>query len=202
MTRYDIINKIISKYEFSRYLEIGVDQGKSFEHIKCAEKVGVDPDSPLDYVLKLTSDEFFETYQGEPFDLIFIDGLHHAKQVIRDIDNALQCLSTNGYIVVHDTMPSDEIRQRVPRESLFWNGDVWKAIHFYRTQRNDVELFTMNCDHGCTVIRRGTQLPLPYHGEGLTWEYFVQHKKELLNLKEPQSLDQYLRPSLSKKMFL
>ncbi len=42
---------------------------------------------------RMTSDEFFRQYQGPPFDLIFIDGLHLSEQVLTDIKNALQWLS-------------------------------------------------------------------------------------------------------------
>ncbi len=41
----------------------------------------------------MTSDDFFRQYQGPPFDLIFIDGLHLSQQVLTDVKNALQWLN-------------------------------------------------------------------------------------------------------------
>ncbi len=41
----------------------------------------------------MTSDDFFRQYQGPPFDLIFIDGLHLSEQVLTDVRNSLDWLS-------------------------------------------------------------------------------------------------------------
>ena len=198
MIRYDVINKIISSHKFTRYLEIGIEEGNCFRQVNCAEKTGVDPECALDFVIKLTSDNFFLNYTGPQFDVVFIDGLHHADQVIKDIENALCCLNPIGYIVVHDTLPYRKIHQKVPRSSSVWTGDVWKAIHYLRTKKTDLEIFTLDCDYGCTVIRKGKQDLLSYEGEPLTWDYFLRNKVEFLNIKRPYYLDEYLSAKIAK----
>ena len=39
---------------------------------------------------------YYLNHCDEKFDLIFIDGLHHADQVKRDFENSLRCLNDNG----------------------------------------------------------------------------------------------------------
>ena len=61
----------------------------------------------------MTSDAFF-LQNKQLFDLIFIDGLHHSHQVLRDINNALRWLSPSGTIVLHDCNPWIEGRAEYP----------------------------------------------------------------------------------------
>lgn len=44
----------------------------------------------------------------QKFDLVFIDGLHHSDQVLKDINNSLSFLEPNGVIMCHDILPSSE----------------------------------------------------------------------------------------------
>jgi hypothetical protein len=95
MDRTELINKLIQKYNYRRYLEIGVDSGWCFHQIECFHKDGVDPGSDgqpqgtfkTQISYPVTSDEFFSTYAPslERYDIILIDGLHHSEQVDRDI---------------------------------------------------------------------------------------------------------------------
>ena len=48
----------------------------------------------------MTSDEFFEKYPEEKFDVIFIDGLHHYDQCQKDTINALKKLNESGIILL------------------------------------------------------------------------------------------------------
>lgn len=127
INRTEEIQKIIDANGFKSYLEIGLGNGVNFKAIKCEKKIGVDPDVKfLSNNFKVTSDKFFEQID-EKYDLIFLDGLHHSDQVGRDIVNAWNCLNKGGIIVIHDVKPLDEVCQRVPRESVAWTGDVWRA---------------------------------------------------------------------------
>ena len=71
------------------------------------------------------------------YDIIFIDGLHHDYQVIRDIENSLNHLSDNGVIVCHDCLPFSEVMQRQEECYGEWTGDVWKAIAKFRIERTN-----------------------------------------------------------------
>src|SRR5574337_522640 len=98
----------------SRYLEIGVWAGDS---LRCAlpdtEAVAVDPSEPCEYartrpnttVLQGTSDAFFDAYaSSEPFDMIFVDGLHEFGQVARDFGNSISVLHPFALLVIHDVV--------------------------------------------------------------------------------------------------
>ena len=133
--RWDIINHLIQKYNFVNYLEIGVFKGECIERINISHKDGVDPAAegfthPLTNY-PITSDSFFELIKDHPeikYDIIFIDGLHHASQVRLDIINSLKHIKENGFILLHDCNPQTFSSQIIPRQTICWNGDVWKAF--------------------------------------------------------------------------
>lgn len=189
MHRIDIINRYISKYKFEKYLEIGVADGICIERVSAKYKDGVDPSYSHRRGLvnhRMTSDEFFQKIEDSNilYDFIFIDGLHHTEQVDKDIANSLKHLSPNGIIMLHDTNPGSYESQLVPRTQTLWNGDVWKSVVKLRCSNPDLEIFTIDTDFGCAVLRRGNQklydkVPL---NAALNWNYFCVNKKELLNL--------------------
>lgn len=147
--RWDLIQHIIDKYSFNNYLEIGCDKDQSFSKIRIKNKVGVDPISGG--TIRDTSDNFFK-YNNQKFDIIFIDGLHHYKQVAKDIKNSLKILNPNGYILIHDCLPRSIAHQAVPRYRGSWNGDVWKSIVEMRTLAN-IDTYTCQIDFGVGVIK-------------------------------------------------
>jgi hypothetical protein len=152
-SRTEIINLTLSKFSKETvYLEIGVRRPEdNFNKINSSKKYSVDPGienpkNPVDF--PFTSDEFFyKLKKGEilskdiRFDVIFIDGLHLANQVERDIENSLSFLSENGFILLHDCNPPTEWHAReeyyydlTPAEK-FWNGTTWKAFYKYRADQ-------------------------------------------------------------------
>ena len=150
ITRHNLIQKSIDKNNFKNYLEIGCDDNINFNAIKIENKIGVDPVSGGNY--KDTSDNFFKK-NSLKFDCIFIDGLHHYKQVLKDINNSIDCLENNGTIFVHDCLPISKSHQAVPRYRSIWNGDVWKAIVEIRT-KPDIETKTVLIDQGVAILKK------------------------------------------------
>ena len=146
--RIDLINHVINKYNYKKYLEIGCHNNEVFNKIKI-EKIGVDPVSGGNF--KGTSDKFFEQNK-ENFDCIFIDGMHEYKQVKKDIINSIKFLNKNGIIILHDCLPKSISHQRVPRTRYSWNGDVWKAVVEARTWKH-VDTFTVLSDQGLGIIK-------------------------------------------------
>lgn len=146
--RWDLIEYLIKKYNYSNYLEIGCDRDQLFSKVKIQNKVGVDPFSGG--TVRKTSDKFF-LENNEKFDIVFIDGLHIYSQVKKDILNSVQCLKPNGIVLVHDCMPDSVGKQAVPRYKMQWNGDVWKAIVDLR-QKNNLEIYTCEIDQGIGII--------------------------------------------------
>lgn len=180
--RNNLINVLIKKINAKKYLEIGVSNGQNLAKINCEYKVGVDPDTNSPATFHITSDEFFKN-NNEKFDIIFIDGLHHADQVLRDILNSLEVLNDNGYIVCHDMNPVSKEHQLIPARPGIWNGDCWKAFVELRSTRNDLEMYVVNTDHGCGIIKKGKQNAINITEE-LTYENFDKNRKEWLNIIE------------------
>ena len=181
MNRTKIIQSLINKVNAKSYLEIGIDNGKNFQTIICNKKVSVDPNTETIAMHHLTSDVFFKK-NTDTFDVIFIDGLHHADQVYRDIINSLAVLNDGGYIICHDMNPLQESHQAIPFVSGTWNGDCWKAFVQLRYERNDLQMHVVNVDHGCGVISKGSQIPVELMNLPLEYNFFDVNRKEWLNL--------------------
>ena len=146
--RWDLIEYLIKKNNYSDYLEIGCDQDQLFSKVKIKNKTGVDPSSGGN--VRKTSDDFFKDNKDK-FDIVFIDGLHIYDQVKKDILNSVDCLKENGIILVHDCMPDSLGKQAIPRYKMQWNGDVWKAIVDLR-QKDNLNIYTCEMDQGIGVI--------------------------------------------------
>ncbi|MEX8547366.1 MAG: class I SAM-dependent methyltransferase [Mucilaginibacter sp.] len=163
---------------------------------------------------ELTSDDFF-IQQKEyikkigGIDVIFIDGLHLYEQVATDINNALQYLNEGGVILIHDCNPlseaaairaysSEEAAQaNHPEWANQWNGDVWKAIVKFRSERKDLEIKVFNCDHGIGMVRPGKpENALDYSKEqveNLVYQDLKTKREQLLNLKSPETFPDFIQ---------
>lgn len=185
MYRFDIINYLAKKINAIDYLEIGVYKGYSFERVNIINKDGVDPEGQSEHTnFRITSDKFFDYIKPDKlYDIIFIDGLHLYEQSLKDFNNSLLHLKPNGYVVFHDTSPPTE--KHATEEWILdaWNGTVYKTIVKLRSERDDLNIFTVDTDWGVTVVCRGEQTPLNLDlNECLNFEYFDKNRKELLNL--------------------
>jgi hypothetical protein len=169
--RTEIINFILSQFNRETcYLEIGVrNPDNNFNHILANKKYSVDPgieymQNPVDF--KLTSDDFFEElsqnrilFSGIKFDVIFIDGLHLAEQVDRDISNSLNFIKDDGFIILHDCNPPTEWHAREEFSFNFtpagnsWNGTTWKAFMKWRFNSN-VYSCCINSDWGVGILSK------------------------------------------------
>lgn len=196
MYRFDIINHFITKYNFVNYLEIGVFNGECIEAVIAEHKDGVDPGNEgvvhpkVNY--PITSDEFFDLIKGHDiqYDIIFIDGLHHSEQVIKDITNSLIHSIDKGVIVMHDCNPPTKAHAQVPRNGQReWNGDTYKAFLQSRIDNPQHKHFVVNDDWGVGVILK-SQGDFPIDKDELqqgidSWDYFNQNRDKLLNLITP-----------------
>lgn len=183
--RWDLINYLVEQNNYQRYLEIGVqDYYCNCDKIKADYKYAVDPSprNKCDFIG--TSDAFFGQHDpAEKFDIIFIDGLHHSDQVLKDINHSLNILEEGGTIVVHDCLPEREIEQFKHVVEGSWTGDVWKTMVHLKGTRADLEIRTVDHDWGCGIIRRGSQeLIKKYEIEELTWPIYENYRDELLGV--------------------
>ncbi len=134
------------------YLEIGIDQGSSFDIVRPATRaVGIDPTpslqsapGPNHRVFAQTSDDFFERNDvievlgGKTIDLAFIDGMHLLEFALRDFINVERYCSPDSTILIHDVYPIDAISAARERSSRFWSGDIWRLVLILKKYRPDV----------------------------------------------------------------
>lgn len=160
MMRYDIINGLIGRRKYSTFLEIGTFRGETFDRVVCEHKVSVDPDPASPATCHCTSDEYFSEPWCPKFDIVFIDGLHWAPQVWKDITNSLDHLNPGGTIVMHDCLPRTEKMQMPDMKSHQdeeWTGDTWKA--YYKALKELPYLvYVIDADYGCGII--DTSIPV------------------------------------------
>lgn len=188
----DLLNALIEKYSLKSYLEIGVQNpANNFDKINVSfVKIGVDPEFDGDIkgngfaLLKLSSDEFFEMNDNTGrFDLIFIDGLHHADQVRRDFENALRCLSEHGFIVIHDVLPTHEHGTLVPRQSKQWWGTVYKWAMNISTYPG-IGYKTFNIDEGCMLVWKDVSKVANTEGYREDYNNYLNCATEAMNVTD------------------
>lgn len=199
-SRTEIINYLLSSLDReTTYLEIGVrNPDDNFNKVNASTKYSVDPGvefdaNPVDF--KLTSDAFFESIKmgeilsGVKFDVIFVDGLHLADQVERDIQNSLEFIKEDGFVILHDCNPLSVWHARelydykLSPAGGHWNGTTWKAFAKARL-RTDISSCCIDTDWGIGIISKTKNLGTPNKVDNPYFEYFIleENRKETLNL--------------------
>lgn len=199
--RYDIINLLLRHTQARRYLEIGLrNPADNFDRIRADYKVSVDPGLEVQInqaTFPLTSDDFFAGLRAgkldlacDRFDIIMIDGLHLAEQVYRDYSYAMEILSSDGFLVIHDCNPPTvfHARENYGEEGPaghFWNGTTWKAFQRIRAE-TDRRTVVVDTDWGVGVLMNGVdatddklELSINPFYEYLT---FAANRQAILNL--------------------
>ena len=198
LNRSDILHRLVTRFGYTTYLEIGTGGGGTFRKLPLEQKVGVDPKlrrwSLFESRVKKTTSNRFFARNRQRFDLIFIDGLHVASQVYQDIYNSLAVLREGGTIVVHDCLPKSEAQQRVPRSQSSWTGDVWRAI-LKAGQDQELTTFVFDVDKGCGVVRRSgaadtPRLPTEMDplSDEISWQSFCENRHRWLRIYPPEEI--------------
>jgi len=152
--KYRALELIHSLVLPKRYLEIGVQRGRSLCVSKCSS-VGVDPNPKIkaevmrtweygkQYKLYTeTSDEYFSRLEANDFipDLVFIDGMHLIENVLRDFINVERISHPKTVILIDDVSPVHPAQAERVRKTHAWTGDVWKIIPILKEYRKDLIL--------------------------------------------------------------
>jgi hypothetical protein len=186
VTRNRVVQSVLDLFDAPDYLEIGVNKGMTFNALKAATKVAVDPKFLFDFNAvaaevpgtsfhETTSDDFFGRIaaRGAGFDVIYLDGLHTAEQTIRDLINAISFLKPNGVIIIDDVFPCsyvaslpDRHETRVIRKATgdtlgAWMGDVYRLVFFVETFCQQFNYCTVNNNHGQLVMWREPRESVP-----------------------------------------
>jgi len=211
INRTVLIQDFIDRNKATNYLEIGVERGINLIQIDAPVKIAVDPkfkipgglvSIPNAHFYEMTSDDFFKSdfiprLEKEGLDIAFVDGLHTYEQSLQDALNCLKYLNEGGIVFMHDCYPSSKAAAnpsmkkaiQMPSFTGAWMGDVWKALVWLSTFRDDLHVMTLNLDCGLGVIRKGKpENKLNYTEEEIknfTYEDFLKIGPEkLINLKE------------------
>lgn len=96
MGRVKLVRYLVERFGYKSYLEIGCDANQTFgksQTLFANYAYCVDPNQGGTH--RMTSDAYFAKNKLR-YDLIFVDGLHDAIQVLKDVDNALRVLNDGG----------------------------------------------------------------------------------------------------------
>ncbi|SBS75563.1 hypothetical protein MHPYR_260034 [uncultured Mycobacterium sp.] len=151
---FRILARIHEYLKPATYLEIGIDQGDSFEIVMPETlALGVDPNprpqkplGPNQRVFAQTSDDFFERRDvvselgGMTLDLAFIDGMHLFEFALRDFINLEKYCAPDSIILIHDVYPIDATSAARDRASWFWSGDIWRLILALKKYRPELSV--------------------------------------------------------------
>jgi len=207
--RVAIVQAELDRFDGARYLEIGVNTGVLFLHVRARRKIGVDPLPAVPAwkralhpntlrrgrLIEATSDAYFASLRSEErFDVVFVDGDHAYRQSLRDIENALARLAPRGVVLVHDCNPQSAGAASPDSRDAGsgpWCGDVWKAIAHLRATRAELHVETLDIDFGIAVLRarqegdrRAIELD-PALIEKMGYSDLEANRAELLGLRAP-----------------
>jgi len=168
------INALLGMFDRpTRYLEIGVQSGITFDSVNSDHKTAVDPLFLFDAVDDASktyhqepSDVFFGLHRQGPFDVVFLDGLHNFEQTLRDFINATSFLANDGYILIDDVRPSslpaslrdldhaNLLRKALNKKSGHWMGDVYRVVYFIDSFFQQFKFQLVDHDHCQAVVWR------------------------------------------------
>ncbi|MBV9407621.1 MAG: class I SAM-dependent methyltransferase [Candidatus Eremiobacteraeota bacterium] len=161
------LERIYATLRPATIVEIGVFEGASLARIRPPTiAIGIDPTPRVMYPLAAethlfaeTSDAFFANERARallgdrPLSVGFIDGLHVFEQALRDFIGLEALCGPNSVIMLHDTVPFDEVTQMRERYTTFHTGDVWKVILCLKHYRPDLTISTIaTWPSGLTIV--------------------------------------------------
>jgi hypothetical protein len=186
VSRSGVVQAVLNLFEDPDYLEVGVNQGKTFNALHARSKVAVDPKFLFDHqkvastvpgtsFWETTSDDYFGRIAGRDaaFDVIYLDGLHTSAQTIRDLVNAISFLKPGGVIVIDDVFPCSYtaslaekthaklVRRASGETTGGWMGDVYRLVFFVETFCQQFNYCTVNNNHGQLVLWREPRRKVP-----------------------------------------
>ena len=148
------------------YVEIGCRHGISLGLARCPS-IAIDPDFEITRTLsaptrifRAASDDFFRDQDlsallNGQVDLAFVDGMHLAEFVLRDVLNLERHSDGRSVILIDDVLPEKIEWASRERVTQAWTGDVYKIIPFLRRHRPDLEVTVFDVEtKGLAVIHR------------------------------------------------
>lgn len=141
------------------YIEIGVEKGESLALAQApTQAIGIDPVFMGDPLARCTaptqlyqqsSADFFRALPADcplpaqGFNLAFVDGDHRFESVLDDFIRLEPWAAPGAVIVLHDTLPLNELTASPTRQSGFYTGDGWKIVPCLRGLRPELRMVTL-----------------------------------------------------------
>jgi predicted O-methyltransferase YrrM len=159
----DFILELVLLFKPRTYCEIGVKKGYVYNHIAPHVERAVAVDiAPFRGIYKkkgamhypMSSDDFVQEWynqEDQTIDLLFIDGDHSKRQVLRDfVGLEVFVPEHTGLILLHDTYPiSEELCQKR------YCGSAWKAVKSLKESPYHIDMVTLQGPRaGLTIIRK------------------------------------------------
>ena len=197
------------------YMEVGCRNGRAFAPAR-SKTIAVDPFFQIEqnvvnakeelHIFQRTSDDFFASQFLERNDirlsLSFLDGMHLAEYLLRDIINTERNARADGVIMLHDCAPFNLVMTRRDQSAGppgAWTGDVWKLIPILKEYRPDLKVEVLGCKPtGLVVISNldpdNRALSDAYDGIVAEWapkslaEYGADRFRDQFEFADPQRL--------------
>jgi hypothetical protein len=157
---------------------------------------------------RMESDLFFWNhgpyFQERGLDVVLVDGLHAWQQAYDDVIHCAELLNDRGLIVMHDCSPATAVAaaptlaeaRAMPEYDGGWNGDVFKSVLELRARAEGLRVCVLNCDHGLGIVTQGepsNRLDLATDEiDGMSFEELDRSRKELLDLRPPEAIEEIL----------
>jgi hypothetical protein len=177
ITRYTIINKFLAtrlssteinqlpQIQEKTYLELGVGNKVNFDLVKCKNKICVDINSSCNPTYVMTTDEYFEKFKNDKFDIIYVDANHDFDYALRDLNNSF--IRCEKFVMIHDMVPPNINYTAKNRCS-----DSYKIL-YYLLKETNLEILTLNTNYGLTFIKMpAQQIDIPETYKNITFEEF------------------------------
>lgn len=231
MNRTQFIQKLIDTKSAKTYLELGTGNGRNFLSIRCKKKYAVDPKFiiPIGFKVKClllnphnwfahyfqeTSENFFITHKTsikkmKTLDVVFIHSQHSFEASLKVALNALQYLSPDGVIIVHNCFPPNkeaafavkEITKSNKRQIEGLCGDVFKSMVYLRTKYLDtLRVRVLETDFGLGVItlkKNFISAPETDHElykkvDKMTWDEMMEDPEQVIGLVPLENVNELL----------
>ena len=145
----------------NNYLELGVKKGQNFNKIAPFFKKSYAVDIEKKYFKFIkknnnfhrfcgTTYKFLSEYNGDFFDMVFIDACHTYESSLLDFKTVFPKVSNNGFILMHDTYPPSP--KYINKKFC---GDCYRTAEWIKKNMlKEVEIVTIPFYFGISIIRK------------------------------------------------
>ena len=165
MKKFEIVNALIAKHGYNRYLEIStpttglcfgrVDQSSLHWRHRLVYRCPAGFRDGCEITFRSEDENISHLLNAAMrCDIIFVDSYHTFECSLRDLHYALDRLSPGGAIVVHDCCPKNKSLCGPSFRPGSWFGVTYCAYIEFILSHTDLAYYTVDTDCGCGVIKK------------------------------------------------